>query len=235
MKALLALRRHPDRVVALGGRRALAGQRRARRPHSPVQGAAAQALLRRPRLGAVRAHLRASRVLPDARPSGRSSSARPGDRRAAPAPASSSSSAPAPRTRRASCSTRWRDAGTLEPLRPARRLRDGRRGRRAPARRRVRGPPGSRRDRRLRAPSRARSGAARRPRIVALLGGTIGNFPPGTPPRAAAQDRLAAARRGQAAARHGPGQGPARDRGGLRRLRWGHGRVQPEPAARHQP
>ena len=42
-----------------------ARRRRARRAHAAVQGAAAQALLRRPRLGAVRADLRAARVLPD--------------------------------------------------------------------------------------------------------------------------------------------------------------------------
>ena len=50
----------------LDGARALAGRRRARRADAPVQGAAAQALLRRPRRGAVRPHLRAARVLPDA-------------------------------------------------------------------------------------------------------------------------------------------------------------------------
>ena len=44
----------------------LAGRGRARRPHPPVQGAAAQALLRRARRRAVRPDLRAARVLPDA-------------------------------------------------------------------------------------------------------------------------------------------------------------------------
>ena len=105
---------------------------------------------------------------------------------------SSSSSAPAPRPRRACCSTRWRRAGTLRryvPFDVAERHRARQRGR---AERRV---PGPRRP-------RASSGdferhldeipppEAGRPRIVAFLGGTIGNFTPGTP--AALPARLAA-------------------------------------------
>ena len=78
-----------------------------------VQGAPAQALLRRPRLRAVRPHLRAARVLPDAHRAGDPRGTRRGDRRARPAPASWSSSAPAPPRRRACCSTRWTRPGTL--------------------------------------------------------------------------------------------------------------------------
>ena len=66
MRALMQTATDADRLLAVGGRGALAGQRRARRPHPAVQGAPAQALLRRARLGAVRADLRAARVLPDA-------------------------------------------------------------------------------------------------------------------------------------------------------------------------
>ncbi len=50
-----------------GARGTLARRGRARRAHAPLQGAAAEAFLRRPRRRAVRAHLRAARVLPDAR------------------------------------------------------------------------------------------------------------------------------------------------------------------------
>ena len=101
-------RRHPDRLPPRPGRAALAGRRRARRPHAAVQGAAAQALLRRARLGAVRRicelpeyyPTRTERAILDAR--GRR------DRGRAPARPSWSSSAPAPRPRRACCSTPWR-------------------------------------------------------------------------------------------------------------------------------
>ena len=57
---------HRRRVVPRRRRGAHAGRRRPRRPHPPVQGAAAQALLRRARRRAVRPDLRAARVLPDA-------------------------------------------------------------------------------------------------------------------------------------------------------------------------
>ena len=48
------------------------------------------------------------------------------------------------------------------------------------AHRRVPGAAGARRDRGLRAPPRPRARPASGPRIVAFLGGTIGNFPPGS-------------------------------------------------------
>ncbi len=57
----------PHRLAPRRNARTLARRRRARRPHAPVQGAAAQALLRRPRSRAVRPDLRPARVLPDAR------------------------------------------------------------------------------------------------------------------------------------------------------------------------
>ena len=72
---------------------------------------------------------------------------------------------------------------------------------------------------------------ARGPRIVAFLGGTIGNLLPGA--RAASCARSApAARAGPAAARHRPRQGPGGARGGLQRRRRRHRGVQPQPAAR---
>ena len=57
----------PHRLAPRRRRRALARGGRARRPHAAVQGASAEALLRLPRRGAVRSHLRAARVLPNAR------------------------------------------------------------------------------------------------------------------------------------------------------------------------
>ena len=84
------------------------------------------------------------------------------------------------RRRRASCSTRMADAGTLRPLRPARRDRgDGPR----------RAPPSSSTSTRAcacTASSATSSATSTRcpppagPRIVAFLGGTIGNFTPGS-------------------------------------------------------
>ena len=71
--------------------------------------------------------------------------------------------------------------GDASPLCSPRRVRERARGRRDRARRGVRWPVDPRRHRRLRAASRPAS--PRRdgtPRIVALLGGTIGNFLPGT-------------------------------------------------------
>ena len=76
-------------------------------------------------------------------------------------------------------------AGTLRRYVPVDVSEERARGGRDRARGRVRGAVGARRDRRLRAPSgpgaaRGRRHAAGAPRIVALLGGTIGNFPPGS-------------------------------------------------------
>ena len=141
-------------------------------------------------LGAVRADLRAARVLPDAHRARDPRAPRGRDRRRRPAPASSSSSAPARPRRRGSCSTRWPRAGTLRryvPLDVSESVVEDAAER---ARRGVRRAAGPWRDRRLRAPPRAACPPADGvPRIVALLGGTIGNFPPGTRRRPAARDR----------------------------------------------
>ena len=127
-------------------------------------------------------------------------------------------------------------AGHAAALRAVRRRRAAGPRRRGRAGRRVPRPRGPRRGRRLRAPPRRDpAGAARLPRIVAFLGGTIGNFPPGSRRRFLRSLGGAARRRRLPAARHRPRQGPARARGGLRRQRRGDGRVQPQRAARPQP
>ena len=81
-RSTCARRRRPDRLAPRRSRGALAGRRRARRAHAPVQGAAAEALLRRPRRGAVRPDLRAARVLPHAHRARDPQRTRRGDRRA---------------------------------------------------------------------------------------------------------------------------------------------------------
>ena len=73
-------------------------------------------------------------------------------------------------------------------------------------------------------------------RLMCFLGGTIGNFPPGS--RAPLPARRSAEQLGDDG--HlllgvGPRQGPARDRGRLRRRGRRHRRVQPQRPARHQP
>ena len=73
------------------------------------------------------------------------------------------------------------------------------------------------------------------PRVVALLGGTIGNFPPGT--RRGVLSKIAAP---CSPPRTGCCSAPTwsrtrRDRGRLQRLRGRHRGVQPQPAARRQP
>ena len=201
------------------GRRAHARRRRARRADPPVQGAAAQALLRRARLGAVRADLRAARVLPDAHRARDPRSPVPTRSCRPRAPASWSSSAPARRRRRASCSTRWparaRCAATSRSTCP--RARSS-----AAAAELVERVRRALRPRRRSATSSATSSACRRARrrtarIVALLGGTIGNFPPGTRRRLLREIAQAARPGRPPAARHRPRQGPARPRGRLRR------------------
>ena len=190
--------RRAGRVVVeshLGRRRGPhAGRRRARRPDQAVQGAAAQALLRRPRRGAVRPHLRTARVLPDALRAGdprrrqRERSSRPPARR------SSSSSARARRPRRgccwARCTTPGRWIATCRSTSPSRWC-----GQRRGARRRVRRPARARHRRRLRAPPRPRPRPPSAPAraIVAFLGGTIGNFTPGRGGASCARSRACSA------------------------------------------
>ena len=127
--------------------------RRAPWAHRDTEGPAAEVVLRRPRLAAVRRDHPARRVLPDPRRAGDPRSrARTRSRRRA-ARTRSSSSAPGRRRRRASCSTRSRAPGTLRRFVPfdvsETTLRDAaardRRGapghRRARGRRRLRAPP----------------------------------------------------------------------------------------------
>ena len=73
------------------------------------------------------------------------------------------------------------------------------------------------------------------PRIVAFLGGTIGNFPPGSRRRVLREIARLLGPRGPPADGHRPGQGPGGARGRLRRRAGRHGRVQPQRAARAQP
>ena len=114
-----------DRRPRRHGGAARAARRRARRPHEAVQGAAAQAPLRRPRRRAVRPDLRAARVLPDAHRARDPRRATPTRSCAAPRWPSWSSSARARRPRRACCSTRWsapaRCGATCRSTSPSRR------------------------------------------------------------------------------------------------------------------
>ena len=175
--------------VGATGARAAPRRRRARRAHPAVQGAPAEALLRLARLGALRAHLRAARVLPDAHASWRSCEARAGDRRRGRRRSSWSSSARAPPPRRGCCSTRW----TSGPRGATSRSTSSERMVREAAEALVEDYPGcevhgvvgdfERHLDRVPPPSTASRA------LVALLGGTIGNFPPGTPALAAARRR----------------------------------------------
>ena len=138
-------------------RRALAGRRRARRPHAAVQGAAAQALLRRARLGAVRAHLRAARVLPDAHRAGDPRAQRADEIVAATGAGElvELGSGSADKTR--VLLDAMARGGHAAPLRPVRRLRAGGARHGGGARRGVPRAAGARRDRGLRAPPRRAS------------------------------------------------------------------------------
>ncbi|CAM5744697.1 Histidine N-alpha-methyltransferase [Streptomyces hirsutus] len=72
------------------------------------------------------------------------------------------------------------------------------------------------------------------PRLVAFLGGTIGNLLPAERAAFLASVRAMLAR-GRAAPRHGPGQGREGAGPGVRRRGRGDGRVQQERPDRHQP
>ena len=200
-------------------RRAQPRQRRARRAHAPVQGAAAQALLRHPRARSCSSRSASCPSTTRPAPSGRSSSTAPtrSSRETGAGELVELGSGAADKAR--ILLDAMAGAGTLRRYVPfdvseqvvrdaAEQLVDEYDGLH------VHGVVGDF-ERHL----EPRPAPAATPRIVALLGGTIGNFPPGTPPAAAAQDRRAARPRGPAAARHRPGQGPGRDRGRLRRLR----------------
>ena len=101
-------------------------------------------------------------------------------------------------------------------------------------RRRVPGHRGARGRRRLRAPPR-RSCPAAAAALVAFLGSTIGNLAPGPRARVPRRARRRPRTRRRAAARHRPREGRRPARGGLRRRRRRHRRVQPQRAARRQP
>ena len=73
------------------------------------------------------------------------------------------------------------------------------------------------------------------PRVIVFLGGTIGNFLPGTRRKFLRSLGQRAAPAGPAAARHRPGQGPGGARGGLQRLGRRDRGVQPQHARGHQP
>ena len=221
--------------MAVGGRGPKPRQRRPRRPHQAVQGDPAQALLRHPRLGAVRSHLLAARVLPDPHRAVDPRRARARRSSTRPARPSSSSWAPARPTRPGSCSTRWpprgRSSATSRSTSPSRSCAtlpqqlvqeyDGLHVHGVVGdfeRHLERVPPTSRRC--------AHRGPARR---------HCRQLPAGHPAALPAQGPRAARTRRPAAARDRPGQGSGGDRGRLRRPRGRHRRVQPQRPARHQP
>ena len=151
-------------------------------------------------------------------PSARSSSARRTRSPRSPAPSSSSSSARAPPPRRACCSTRCtppaRCAATCRSTSPSRWCATARGSstREYPGLQ-VHGVIGDFERHLDRVPP------AEGPRIVAFLGGTIGNFPPGSRRRFLRQIATSARPRGPPADGHRPGQGPERAGGRLRRRR----------------
>ena len=190
------------------------------RPLTPPEGAVAEVLLRRARLAALRADHRARRsttrpaaeraILADALGRDR--------RRGGRAAARWSSSAPARPRKTRHLLDAMRDAGCLEHLRPGRHLRgDHPRDRRAAGR----GVPGPRRARpglRLRARPGADPGREGG-RLIAFLGGTIGNLYPHQRAASSSPHRRPARARGPPPARHRPGQGPRPAGGRLRRRR----------------
>ncbi len=171
-----------DRLAPARRPRALARRRRARRPHAPLQGAAAEALLRRARRRSCSTRSASCRSTTRRAPSARSSRTR-ADELAATTGAVELvelGSGTAAKTRVL--------LDALHGRRHADALRAGRRHRErwsANARRQLTGEyPGLRVhgvigdfERHL-----EQVPARRGPRIVAFLGGTIGNFPPGEPP-----------------------------------------------------
>ena len=220
--------------MAHRGRRAHARRRRARRPDQAVQGAAAEALLRHARLGAVRPDLRAARVLPDPHRAGDPRDPRRRHRRGGGRPRSCSSSAPATATKTRVLLDAMAEAGTLRRYLPfdvaesvVRQTAEdlieeypgldvyGVVGR-------LRAPPG---------PGPAVGGPAH----DCLPGRHDRQLPARQPPPLPARDRGPHGARRPAPARHRPGQGPRDHPPRLRRRPGDHGRVQPQPAARGQP
>ena len=219
--------RRRGRGPPAAGRPALRhGGRRADRPDEAVQGALAPLLLRRARLGALRADHEAARVLPDPRRAGDPRERLAGDRRSRRQPGDPDRARlRIGARRRASCSTRCATRAACSAYAPVDISEEITRDTAAEGRRGVRHP-GPRPGLRLRA--RPRAHPAR---------GTAGDR---VPRRHDRQLRAAAARlvplprreparpRGPLPPRHGPDQGPRDARGRLQRLGRRHGGVQPE-------
>ena len=219
---------HRRRAPAPGRPAVGDGGRRPHRADQALQGALAALLLRRAGLGAVRADHRAARVLPDPRRAGDPREQRRRDRRRGRQPGD------ADRARlglggedAGSCSTR---CATRAGSRPTRRSTSPRR---SPATRRPRSPrsTGSRVhglvcDFELDLERIPLEG----PRVIALLGGTIGNFEPQQRASFLRPGRQPARARRPLPAGDRPDQGPGDARGRLQRLGRGHRRVQQERA-----
>ena len=182
-----------------------------------AQGAAAQVLLRRARLGAVRADHRRCPSTTRRAPSRRSSTRRRRDRRAGASPRSWSSWARGRPARRTRCSTRWSSAATAARYVPV----DVSESAVAECAERLAEQYEASRSTASWATSSRTWTASRHNgdrRLVAFLGGTIGNLD--RPARASPGGAARAARPGRPAAdRHRPGEGQRAARGRLQRLR----------------
>ena len=173
------------------------------------QGALAEVLLRRARLGAVRADHRAARVLPDPRASARSSQPLGRDRAAGGEPGTlvELGSGSAAKTR--VLLDAMREAGCLETYVP---VDISEEITRETAERWSTSTRASTSTASSATSSTTSSGSrtAATPRLIAFLGGTIGNFEPASAPRVPGPDRGPARPRRPPPARHRPGQGAAR-------------------------
>ncbi|CAA9498411.1 MAG: L-histidine N(alpha)-methyltransferase, partial [uncultured Solirubrobacteraceae bacterium] len=224
---------HHGRLPARSGRRALVALRRPRRAAPPVQGAAAQALLRRRGLAVVRGDLRSARVLPDAR-----GALDPGGPRRAAGGANRRRRARRARLRRpdqdAAVARRHGGGRRARSLRPLRRLGDRGAGERRAAGRGVRGTAGPWHRRGLRTPPRRRP-RGRRQSHDRLPGRHAGQLPARSATSLPALDRASPGTRRSPAARNRPGQGPARPRSRLRRLPGSDRCLQPQRADGGEP
>ena len=187
------------------------------RASAPAEGAAAEVLLRSPRLGAVRRDHAAARVLPDANGARAARLLEHAAHGRAAARARSSSSGRAAPTRRACCSTPWwtrRAARCMCRSTSARSFLDD-----AAARLREEYPtlgiePRRRRHRR---PARPRSAHLPRPALIAFLGSTIGNFDAAGRACAPRERRARHASRRPVPARRRPAKEPGDHRGRVQR------------------
>ena len=163
---------------------------------SQPEAAAAEVLLRRAWIRALRADHDAARVLPDAAPSRRSST-RLRHEIVAPVRARGArrARARAPRARRTRCSTRWSTAGSSTPYVPVDVSESAvREAAAAPRRRRTR-TSSPRRRRRLRAAISSACAHNGSRRLIAFLGGTIGNLDRGERSAVSAPDARACSAR----------------------------------------